>query len=73
MKNLNLLYTIGAIGMVVTATLQMMFSTMLARPLIHPTFFALYPIFITFLAIGHFRILKTQKALLAQEMLNAAK
>lgn len=62
MKSLHPLYMIGAMGMVITATLQMMFSTMLARPLMHPTFFSLYPLFIAFLIIGNYKMAKQQKA-----------
>jgi hypothetical protein len=62
MKTLNPLYTIGAIGMVITASLHMLFSTMLARPLLHITFLVLYPILIACLAIGHYKMVKAEKA-----------
>ncbi|TWR31718.1 hypothetical protein FPZ43_04385 [Mucilaginibacter pallidiroseus] len=56
MKTLNALYIAGAIGLVITATLQMLFSTMMARPLLHPTFLALYPLCIIVLLIGSYKM-----------------
>jgi len=68
MKSLNLLYTIGTIGMVITASLQMLFSTMLARPLFHPTFFILYPMFIAFLIIGHYKMVRADKTAITTDL-----
>ena len=68
MKTLNPLYTIGAIGMVITASLHMLFSTMLARPLLHITFLVLYPMLFACLAIGHYKMVKAQKNATAAQL-----
>lgn len=48
----------GTIGMVLSATLHMFFSLALGLDAVHTIFFSLYPVFVSFLAIGFGQILR---------------
>lgn len=48
----------GTIGMVLSATLHIFFSLGLGLDTVHTVFFSLYPVFLSFLAIGFGQILR---------------
>jgi hypothetical protein len=54
--------------MVITASLHMLFSTMLARPLLNIIFLILYPMLIACLAVGHYKMIKAEKAATAAHL-----
>lgn len=58
MKNFNAFFTIGTVGMIVTAVLHILLALVLNLSSVHSIFFALYPTFTAFLAIGVGQIIK---------------
>lgn len=60
MKNLNPFFTIGTVGMIVTAILHIAFALVLNLP-IHTVFITLYPVFAVFMAIGFTQIKNKNK------------
>jgi hypothetical protein len=58
MKNFNAFFTIGIVGMIVTAVLHILFALVLNLSSVHSIFFTLYPTFTAFLAIGAGQIIK---------------
>lgn len=61
MKNFNPFFIIGAIGMIVMASLHMFLSLGLSLKSVHTAFFVLYPVFLTFLILGVAFTVKKQK------------
>ena len=61
MEKLNAFYTIGTVGMIVTAMLHMLFALVLNLSSVHSIFFFLYPTFTAFLAIGAGQIFKSKE------------
>ena len=61
MKAFHPFFTIGTVGMAVTALLHMFFALGLSVVSSHSTFFAIYPTFMAFLVIGMGLTLKKQK------------
>lgn len=61
MKKYNPFFTIGTVGLLVTATLHIFMATILKSALNHSIFFALYPMFASFLFIGFKQILNNHK------------
>ena len=55
MKNLNPFFTIGTVGMIVTAILHIAFALVLNLP-VHTVFITLYPVFVAFMAVGFAQI-----------------
>lgn len=62
MKALNPFFVLGTVGVVITAILHVVIALVLSIPTAHKTFFVLYPVFISFLAIGAGQIIKGSKA-----------
>lgn len=60
MKKINPYFTIGTVGTIVTALLHIFMTIYIPGPDLHITFIVLYPVFIAFLAIGFWKILKEQ-------------
>jgi len=54
----NAFFMTGTIGMVLSAALHMFFSLALGLHSVHTVFFSLYPVFVSFLAIGFGQILQ---------------
>jgi len=63
MKNLNPFFTIGTVGMIVISILHIAFAFVLNLP-VHNVFFALYPVFLAFIATGYMQIKRSQKKLI---------
>ncbi len=63
MKALNPFFVIGTVGVIVTAILHVVIALVLSVPAAHKTFFVLYPVFISFLAIGAGQIIKGDKVI----------
>lgn len=63
MKNFDPFFTIGTVGMIVTACLHMFLALGLSLTSIHAVFFTLYPVFLTFLILGVVLTVKKQKTL----------
>ncbi|MXN92976.1 hypothetical protein GR160_17255 [Flavobacterium sp. Sd200] len=63
MKNLNPFFTIGTVGMIVISLLHIAFALILSLP-VHTVFFALYPVFAAFMALGFVQIKNNQKKLI---------
>jgi len=63
MKNLNPFFTIGTVGMIVISILHIAFALILNLP-VHTVFFTLYPVFLSFMALGFMQIKKNQKKLI---------
>ncbi|MCC8409933.1 hypothetical protein LJ707_13425 [Mucilaginibacter sp. UR6-1] len=63
MKALNPFFIIGTVGVIVTAIFHVVIALVLSIPAAHTTFFVLYPMFISFLAIGAGQIIKHDKAI----------
>ena len=61
MKHLNPFFTIGTIGLIVTATLHIFMAFLLNKVINHITFISIYPMFTVFLLIGTKQILKKDK------------
>jgi hypothetical protein len=55
-------FSIGTAGMILTAILHMFLSVGLTLTSVHATFFAMYPVFFTFLILGVVFTVKKQKA-----------
>jgi len=62
MKKINPYFSIGTVGIIITALLHIFMTIYIPGPALHITFIILYPVFITFLLIGFWKILKEQKA-----------
>lgn len=52
MKKFHPFFTIGTVGIIVTACLHIFLALSLSLISIHSVFFTLYPIFVTFLILG---------------------
>lgn len=63
MKKFHPFFTIGTVGMIVTACLHMFLALGLSLTSIHAVFFTLYPVFLTFLILGVVLTVKKQKTL----------
>ncbi|WP_158962184.1 hypothetical protein [Myroides fluvii] len=61
MKKFHPFFTIGTVGIIVTACLHMFLALSLALISIHSVFFTLYPVFLTFLIVGVTLTVKKQK------------
>jgi hypothetical protein len=61
MKKINPYFTIGTVGIIVTALLHIFMTIYIPGPDLHIAFIILYPVSIAFLAIGFWKILKEQK------------
>ena len=61
MKKFHPFFTIGTVGMIVTACLHMFLALGLSLTSIHSVFFTLYPVFLTFLILGVIFTVKHQK------------
>lgn len=61
MKKINSWFTIGTVGIVITAVLHILMTLLISGNALQVTFLILYPVFITFLAIGFRKILKEQE------------
>lgn len=62
MKNFHPFFTIGTVGMIVTAIFHMFMALTLSITSSHTAFFSMYPVFLTFLVIGIALTIKQQKA-----------
>lgn len=63
MKKFHPFFIIGTLGVIVTSLLHMFLALGLSVSSAHTSFFVIYPIFISFLAIGFGLTLKKQKEL----------
>lgn len=63
MKALNPFFITGTVGVVVTAIFHVVIVLVLSIPAAHTTFFVLYPMFISFLAIVEGQIINHNKAI----------
>lgn len=63
MKKFHPFFTIGTVGMIISASLHMFFSLGLSLSFNHTAFFALYPTFLTFMILGVVFTVKEQKRL----------
>lgn len=61
MKKFHPFFIIGTVGMIVTSLLHIFLALGLSVSSAHSSFFAIYPTFIAFLAIGFGLTLKKQK------------
>lgn len=61
MKKFHPFFTIGTVGMIVTACLHMFLALGLSLTSIHSVSFTLYPVFLTFLILGVVFTVKHQK------------
>ncbi len=61
MKKFHPFFTIGTVGIIVTACLHMFLALSLSLISIHSAFFTLYPVFLTFLILGVVLTVKKQK------------
>lgn len=62
MKKFHPFFTIGTVGIIVTACLHMFLALGLSLISIHSVFFILYPVFLTFLILGVILTVKKQKS-----------
>lgn len=58
MKKINSWFTIGTIGIIITAILHILMTLLIRGNVLQITFLVVYPVFITFLVIGFRKILK---------------
>lgn len=63
MTKLHPFFSIGTIGMILTAIMHMFLSLGLSLTFVHKTFFGMYPIFFAFLIVGTAITAKKQKHL----------
>jgi len=61
MKKINAFFIIGSVGMIVNALLHMLLAAILPQASLHLTFFVLYPVFLSFMALGFGQMLKMEK------------
>lgn len=61
MKTIHPFFIIGSVGVIVVSVLHIFLALGLGIITAHHTFFILYPIFISFMAIGFGILLKDQK------------
>lgn len=61
MNKINTYFTIGTIGIICTAILQIILTIYISGPVLEKLFFILYPIFIVILAIGFWKIIKEKR------------
>ncbi len=52
MKKFHPFFTIGTVGMILTASLHMLLALSLSLTSVQSTFLTLYPVFLTFLILG---------------------
>lgn len=62
MKKIHPFFTIGTVGIIVTACLHLFLALGLSLTSIHSVFFTLYPVFLAFLILGVVLTVKKQKA-----------
>lgn len=62
MTKFHPLFSIGTVGMILTAILHMFLSLGLSLTSVHATFFIMYPVFLSFLILGVVFTVKKQKA-----------
>lgn len=62
MKKNHPFFTIGTVGIIVTACLHLFLALGLSLTSIHSVFFTLYPVFLAFLILGVVLTVKKQKA-----------
>lgn len=67
MKNLNPLFIIGSLGMVITALLHMLLAFAVANSSVHKSFFIIYPVFAAFLTVGIIQIILEHRAIKLKE------
>lgn len=60
MKKFHSFFAIGTVGMILMACLHMFLSLGLSLTSVHTVFFALYPVFFTFLILGVVLTIKNQ-------------
>ncbi|MEP7237094.1 MAG: hypothetical protein ABI685_04495 [Ferruginibacter sp.] len=61
MNKINSSLTIGTVGIILTAVLQIIMTLFISGNILDIVFFILYPVFIIFLAVGFWKILKEKK------------
>jgi len=61
MKDFHPFFIIGTVGTIITSVLHMFLALGLSLSSVHTSFYAIYPIFIAFLAIGFGLTLKKEK------------
>ena len=59
MNKINAFFAIGTVGMILLSLLHIFFALVIGLTSAHVTFFALYPVFAAFLAIGTGQIAKS--------------
>ncbi len=62
MKKIHPFFTIGTVGIIVTACLHLFLALGLSLTSIHSVFFTVYPVFLAFLILGVVLTVKKQKA-----------
>lgn len=62
MKKIHPFFTIGTVGIIVTACLHLFLALGLSLTSIHSVFFTLYPVFLAFLILGVVLTVEKQKA-----------
>lgn len=61
MKKLPAFFTIGTVGMILTAVLHITLALIIREPSVHTAFFVMYPTFFSFLMIGTGQMIKASK------------
>lgn len=61
MKKLHPFYVIGTFGMIILSVLHIAMAFSIKSASVHTTFFTLYPVFLSFLALGFGLTLKKQR------------
>lgn len=61
MKDIHPFFIIGSVGIIVVSVLHIFLTLGLGMIAAHKSFFILYPIFISFMAIGFGLLIKNQK------------
>lgn len=62
MKKIHPFFTIGTVGIIVTACLHLFLALGLSLTSIHSVFFTVYPVFLAFLILGVVLTVEKQKA-----------
>lgn len=63
MKKFHPFFSIGTLGMIVVAFLHILLALGFSLTGVHTSFFALYPVFLSFLVIGFALTIKKKKAI----------
>lgn len=61
MRKFHPFFSIGTVGIIITACLHMFLALNLSLTSVHSTFFTLYPVFLTFSILGVVLTVKNQK------------